>query len=203
MSFDLPDIDIDVAHREHALSVLKGFTVASQVVKEQLIPHNTGIYLQRIPSDPLNHLAAFPYEAAEVFGYAKIDILPNNYYQGVEHEDHLKDLLDAPVDWDWFLDEEFIATLFHFGGTVDKDLSMAKLVTLYAPQSIPDIACLLAIKLPGKRYLIGEPWEKVRENIWKKETSGLPTFKKSHSYSYALVVIMDAQLKAPEHFGLV
>lgn len=201
MIYDLPDVDLDVAHRDAAIAALKGFVLASNLNTDQLTPHPTGLYLQQVPADPVTGLAAFPYDVAEAFGYYKIDVLTNSVYVGIDHEDHLLDLLDEPTDWNWFQDVDFTRSLFHFGGMVEAGLSMAEVVASYRPQSVDDLACLMAIKLPAKKYLIGEKWPKVRECIWLKEPSGKPQFKKSHAVSYALAVTVDAKLKAPDWFG--
>lgn len=201
MIYDLPDVDLDVANRDAAIGALKGFVLASQLNADTLRPHPTGLYLQRMPQDPITGLAAFPYDVAEEFGFYKIDVLSNSVYHGIDHEDHLLDLLDEPIKWEWFLDQDFTRTLFHFGGMVEGDLSMAEVVASYAPCSVDDLACLMAIKLPAKKYLIGEHWDEVRKRIWVKEPSGKPQFKKSHAVSYALAVTVDAKLKAPDWYG--
>lgn len=198
LRYELPDVDLDVADRDAAIRALPELILASQLnpARDDLVGHNTGGYLQHVPVDPISGRCAFPYEIAEAAGYSKIDILPNHVYQGVDHEDHLRDILDHPTDWGMFLDVEFVRSLFHFGGQVDAELSMAQVVVFYEPKSVQDIACLVAMKMPAKRYLIGEPWEVVREKIWIREPkSASMQFRKSHSFSYSLVVIVDAKLK--------
>jgi hypothetical protein len=165
--------------------------------------HISGLYFQNIPVNPLNGCAAFPYDEAEDKGFYKIDLLScPNPYDGIENMDELRLLLESPIDWDWFLYPKFVATLFHLNGIVYDDLTMAEVVSWYRPQSIDDLAVLIAVKLPAKKHLIGEPFEIIKANIWTKETDKGAQFKKSHSVAYALVVGLDARIKSIEFFEM-
>jgi hypothetical protein len=193
-----PDVDIEVKDRD-SITTLLPHVAASQIAGNTLVKHNTGIYLQNIPVNPINGFSAFPYDIAEALNYQKIDLLQCPYpYNRITSMEHLQELLDSPIDWKWFRNVNFVSTLFHCGGTVNKKLSVADMIVFYEPKSITDIACLIAIKLPAKRDLIGESWNVIRERIWKK-VDGI-YFKKSHSIAYALVVGLDARLKAPKFF---
>jgi hypothetical protein len=203
MKTDLPDVDIEVLHREEVIKLFPEVVKASQIAGNKLVPHNSGIYFQKIPVNPLNGLASFPHHEAEDQGFYKVDLLScPNPYVGIESMDEIRALLAAPIDWDWFLDAEFVSTLFHFNGIVYEGLTMADVVAYYAPKSINDIAMLIAIKLPAKKHLIGEDWETIRANIWEKEPEGKgKPFKRSHAVAYALVVGIDARRKAPLFFN--
>src|SRR6185437_13721446 len=96
---------------------------------------------------------------------------------------------------------DFVKTLFHFGGMVDRETTMADVVAAYEPQDIADLAHLVAIKLPAKKHLIGESWEMLRREMWIKDDQKRPQFKKAHSFSYSLAVVVDVQLKAPGFFN--
>lgn len=194
---EIPDVDIDVADHDTAAALFADRAVpASEYVKSEgvLVPHAAGVYLQKIPRHPVSRLAAFDYKLAESLGYYKFDLLTNSVYQRVESVDHLRRLLAEPIDWNWFMDQRFVSTLFHLQ-------QMAETVSEYAPQSVLDLACMVAIKMPAKRYLIGEPWEVVREKIWLPEPEKGRMFKKSHAIAYGIVVGLDARLKAPEFFS--
>lgn len=202
MKIDIPDVDIEVINREKVVELFPDAIPASQIAGDRQVKHISGLYFQAIPVNPLNGLASLPYEEAEALGYYKVDLLScPNPYDGIESMDELRSLIAAPIDWNWFIEPRFVSSLFHLNGTVIEELSMADVVAAYAPKSIEDLAALVAIKLPAKRYLIGEPWQTIREQIWQKPKKGV-WFKKSHSCSYAMVVTIDAQLKAPGFFGL-
>lgn len=199
---DLPDVDIEVRDRERVVQLFDHIP-ASLESHRRLVKHISGIYLQNIPIHPLSGVAAFHYEDAEELGFYKIDLLSApTPYDGIESMDALRALMAAPIDWSWFLRVDFVQDLFHFHGMVNKELSMAEVVAYYAPVSIIDLACLVAIKLPAKKYLIGEPWETIREKIWLREEDGGSgrQFKKSHAVAYAMVVSIDAKRKAMEVF---
>lgn len=192
----LPDVDIDVKDRDNIVGLFSHATMASQLDDTpRLIKHKTGVHFQAIPTDPDTGFSVFPYDVAEELGYYKVDFLPNHVYDQIESMEQRDELLNAPVDWSWFLDREFVRTLFHLGGTVGSGKTMADVVADYQPDSIDDIAHLIAIKLPAKKHLIGESWDKIRQEMWDKNPDGKPQFKRSHAYAYALVVILDAQLK--------
>jgi hypothetical protein len=197
---DLPDVDLEVVRRDEVAGLFGTAVPASQITNNRLVRHNTGLYFQDIPVNPLTGLAAFPYKLAEELGFLKIDLLSAPYpYEGVDSMDELRALLVEPIDWSWFKVPEFVATLFQFDGMVNADLTVGEVVAYYEPQSIDDLACLVAIIRPGKKHLIGEPWETVRAQIWDKEGRG-HQFKKSHAVAYALAVGIDARLKSPDFF---
>lgn len=205
---DIPDVDLDVAARGSVLGHLRGYTTASQLSsdKAKLVPHNTGVYFQKIPTDPTNNLASFPYDEAEALGYYKVDLIPYHIYEGVDNEDHLTELLSiAESDdypWDWFLDHRF------FDNT-DSKLQITHLarhrevVDQYPPKSVMDVATLIALIRPRKKYLIGRSWDEITDVIWKRlpeEETGDRSyfFKKSHAVAFALVVMIHLLLLQPD-----
>lgn len=203
----IPDVDLDIADRASALALLPGAVTASQLdsAQKNLVPHNTGLYFQSIPVDPVSSLATFPYDIAEDLGYYKIDVIPYTVYQGVRDEQHLIDLLavaEGPdFPWEWFLDERFY---------YNEDPSMqvthlAKhlhVVQMYPPESVLEVAALIALIRPRKKYLIGEHWDVIDEKIWQKlpeedsDQPGAYFFKKSHAVAFALVILVHMQLIA-------
>lgn len=190
MDKDIPDVDIDVGDREAAVKLFEDrATSASQLVNESFAKHNVGIYLQRIPVNPLTGWSSFDFRHAESLGYYKVDVIANSIYRDIQSQEQLQQIIDEPIEWEWFEHPEFVALLFQLGNE-------AEIVAAYAPKSIADLAALVAIIRPGKRYLIGEPWETIREKIWQKETGKGQTFKKSHAIAYALAVVVDAKMKA-------
>lgn len=197
---ELPDVDLDVSDRDKAVSSLTGFVQASQEHEGRLVPHNTGIYFQRIPVDPVSNLAAFEYKIAEELGYFKVDLIPNHVYDLIESNEEINELLASPVDWSWFLDEKFFYNednqyrLTH----LSKHLGVCM---QYPPESVEDVALILAVIRPRKKYLIGKPKSEIERVIWKKMDSENPDndpsryfFKKSHAVAFALLVILHAQI---------
>lgn len=196
---ELPDIDLDVSRRDDALASLSNFAVASQIVDGQLVPHKNGIYFQKIPIDPITDLAVFEYKCAEEFGYFKVDLIPNHVYDLVESNEEIDRLMDEPVNWNWFKDKRFY----------ENDDSAYRLTHLsnyhhlcgemYPPNSVEDVAMLLALIRPRKKYLIGDPWSKIQKVIWKKldsENQKHYFFKKSHGVAFALLVTLHAKIIA-------
>jgi len=196
---EIPDVDLDVSDRDRALTVLRNYTQASQVNNDSvLVPHNTGIYFQKIPTDPITELSAFPYKEAEEIGYFKVDLIPNHVYDLVESNEELERLLDAPVDWEWFQDERF----FEAEDRRYQLTHLAKyhhLCVMYPPTSVEDVSCLLAMIRPRKRYPVGKPWETVKNAVWEKLDTEDDThyfFKKSHAVAFGVLVVLHAQLIA-------
>ncbi len=196
---EIPDVDLDVKDRDKAVAALRNFVPASQVNNDKMTAHNTGVYFQKVPADPVSGLSAFPYKEAEEVGYFKVDIIPNHVYDLVESNEELQELLDAPVDWDWFLDKRFFEAedrryqLTHLA-------NYHHLCEMYPPKSVEDISCLIAMIRPGKKYLVGQPWERVKEEVWVKPEGDEYFFKKSHSVAFAVLVVLHAQLIA-RHLG--
>ena len=195
---EIPDVDLDVKDREKAASLFPNAVVASQMQQDRLVPHNSGIYFQNIPVDPTNGISTFPYKMAEDFGYFKVDLLPNHVYDMIDTNEELDSLLKADVDWDWFLDERF----YNDRDTKYRLTHIAKyhdLVCKYPPTSVGDIAALIALIRPRKKYLIGKPWVYILDRIWEKldnEDQNQYFFKKSHAVAFALLVTVHAQLIA-------
>jgi len=79
------DVDIDVYDRDELLKGLR-HVVASMKKDGEDVKHNTGVYFQPMPRNPLTNLATINYEEAEDLGYMKIDFLNNSVYKGVKDE---------------------------------------------------------------------------------------------------------------------
>ena len=182
------DIDIDFADRLQVLKVVP-HTVASQRKDDQLIAHNTGVYVTHIPQDPLTGRASIDYEAAEDRGYIKLDFLNVNLYQQVQNEEHLEQLMHTAPDWQQFnTDQAFFEQLIHVNNHWNVLKRMPEPV-----DSIPRLAMFLAIIRPAKRHLIGETWKTVGESVWQKTEEGYQ-FKKSHAVAYAHLVVVNMNL---------
>ena len=81
----MPDIDIDFLNRSTVLDIIKHIPATLEDGRK----HNTGVYCQEIPTNPLTGQASIDYKTAEDRGYFKIDLLNVSAYQGVRDEAHL------------------------------------------------------------------------------------------------------------------
>lgn len=183
----MPDIDIDFLDRNTALNLLE-HRVAMRDQKGEKVKHNTGVYFQEIPYNPFTNLATIEYEAAEDRGYFKIDFLNVGLYNGVRDEDHLKKLLDTEPLWDLLEHSEIVEKLFHISDHYT-------LVRRLKPTSITQLAAVLAIIRPAKRYLEHYDWDVIMKEIWIKPTTGEAYFfKKSHAIAYACAIVVQLNL---------
>jgi hypothetical protein len=182
----MPDIDIDFLDRDQALKLFK-HTVASRDDNGKLVKHNTGVYLHEVPVDAVTNLCAVPYDQAEKRGYFKIDFLNVGIYKGVRDEDHLKQLMETEPLWDLLLQDEFNNLLFHVNGH-------GSILREMQPISIEQLAAVLAMIRPAKRYLIGKDWTTVMTEVWTKPENGDYYFKKSHATAYAVAIVVQMNL---------
>jgi len=180
------DIDIDFADRKQALEKLK-HVVASRKTNDGMVAHNTGIYVQAIPYDPITNLSTIEYKEAEQRGYFKIDFLNVNVYQNVRDNEHLTQLLNTEPLWDLLEQDDFTNLLFHINGhgTVLRQMK---------PSSIEQLAAILAIIRPAKRYLIGKDWTTVTTEVWTKPENDEYYFKKAHAIAYAHAIVVQMNL---------
>jgi hypothetical protein len=182
------DIDIDLADRKQALALLK-HTPASIIREDGIHPHATGIYVTDIPIDPMSGRASLDYKQAEKRNYIKLDLLNVSLYQQITSEQQLIDLMHQKPNWARLQDQEFVQQLIHINNHYDL---MQK---LYSPiDSIEKMAMFLAMIRPAKRHLVGKPWHEIAETVWTKSEDGSYGFKKSHSISYAHLVVLNMNL---------
>ena len=181
----MPDIDIDFLDRDKALDVIRH--VPASIYKDSKITkHNTGIYAQDIPIDPVTGFASLDYEVADRLGYFKIDFLNVSAYEGVRDEQHLIELMYKQPDWSMLKNKEVVAKLFHISDHFE-------LVNKLHPQSIDELAAVLAIIRPGKRHLANENWNNIMADVWIKPQEGY-FFKKAHAIGYAYVIVVQMNL---------
>jgi len=181
------DIDIDLADRQQLMNMLDVIP-ASQLRDGKLIKHNTGVYPTQIPVDPFSGCASLDYQIAEQRGYIKLDLLNVHVYRQVRSEEHLIELMRDP-DWARLYDPEICQQLVHINNHYETLLKMPEPV-----DSIPRLAMFLAVIRPAKRHLIGRPWSEVAKTIWDKPMDGGYYFKRSHSVSYAQLVVVNLNL---------
>lgn len=179
------DIDIDVVDRESALKIFpNNFVIASQAKKDgTLEKHNSGIYFQNIPKNAITNVSTINYKEAKELGYFKVDILTNTAYNNVSSIEELTMLINKEPTWELLEYKEIVEKLFHINNHYD-------IVQKIKPKSVEDLAIVLALIRPSKRYLLDKGIETIKENIWTKNDNDAYHFKKSHAISYALVIVM-------------
>lgn len=183
----MPDIDIDFLDRTTALDILPHH-IAMRDQKGEKIKHNTGVYFQTIPHNPFTNISTIDYETAEDRGYFKIDLLNVSLYNGVRDEQHLKELLDKEPLWELLEHREIVEKLFHVSDHYT-------LVRRLKPTSIEQLAAVLAIIRPAKRYLADYDWKDIMREVWIKPTTGdLYFFKKSHAIAYACAIVVQLNM---------
>ena len=180
----MPDIDIDFANRDFALSKLKHVTAAISTQKK----HNTGIYCHNIPHNPFTNVSTIDYKEAEQRGYFKIDFLNVMIYKDIKNNDHLLHLMGTEPIWELLLQEDFVNLLFHINGHID-------ILRQMQPISVEQLAAVLAMIRPAKRYLIGKEWTTVMNDIWDHtDTDTGYAFRKSHAIAYAMAIVVQMNL---------
>jgi DNA polymerase III alpha subunit len=182
----MPDIDIDFADRTVALGKLKHVT-ASIDDNGTFKKHNTGVYCTSIPYNPITGLSTIDYKEAENRGYFKIDFLNVSVYDGVRDRKHLLQLMGTEPLWDLLLEDDFVNNLFHVNGH-------GSVLKQMVPKSIEQLAAVLAMIRPAKRYLIGKDWTTVMSEIWTKPENDEYYFKKAHAVAYAHVIVVQMNL---------
>lgn len=182
----MPDIDIDLADRETALQHLE-YVKASRLLNNELQAHNTGIYVQKIPHNPLNNLSNIHYKEAENRGYFKIDLLNVSLYKDVKDDDHLTKLMETEPLWELLEQDDFRNLLFHINGHGD-------ILRTMKPKNIEQLAAILAMIRPAKRYLVGKDWNTVMVEIWTKPNNDEYYFKKAHAIAYAHAIVVQMNL---------
>jgi hypothetical protein len=186
MTSVVADIDVDFADRDLILEELLHIP-ACIITKNDLKKHNTGVYFQDIPIDPVTGLASIDHRSAKAYGYFKFDFLNLSVYKQVKSETHLQQLIDTEPLWDILNEKDIVDSLFHLHDHFN-------IVSLLKPRSIEQLAMVLAIKIPCKRYLIGKDWKAIEAEIWLPDANGAFQFKKSHSLAYAMLVVVQMNL---------
>jgi hypothetical protein len=182
----MPDIDLDFPDRKQVLDIIKHIPAA---IKDNgtFKKHNTGVYCHSIPYNPITDTASIDYKIADSRGYFKIDFLNVNVYKDVKDEEHLVRLLNTEPLWDLLLEDDFTDNLFHINGH-------GPILRQMKPRNIGQLAAVLAMIRPAKRYLIGSDWATVMNEVWVKPTTNDYYFKKSHAHSYAALVAVHMNL---------
>jgi hypothetical protein len=181
------DIDIDFVNRDDILRFIKHIPATTRQ-ENVLKKHNSGVYFNPIPHDPLTGFAAIDFREAEDRGYFKIDFLNNSLYTGIQNEEHLDRLIAIEPLWELLEEKDVVSQLAHIHNHYDT-------VSLLKPKSIEQLAAVLAVIRPAKKYLIRQGWQQIMNEVWIKpdDETGY-YFKKSHAISYATAVVVQLNL---------
>jgi DNA polymerase III alpha subunit len=186
----MPDIDIDFADRTKALTHFKH--VAANINDNGTFKkHNTGVYCTSIPCNPITGISTIDYKQAEERGYFKIDFLNVNVYDKVKDRKHLLELMNKEPIWDLLQQDEFVDLLFHLNGH-------GAILRNCCPTSVEQLAAVLAMIRPAKRYLIGKDWTTIMNEVWTKPENDEYYFKKAHAIAYAHVIVVQMNLICEE-----
>lgn len=180
------DIDIDLLDRD---SILEKICHIPASIKKNGVytKHNSGVYVSKIPYDPVSNLSSIEYKEAEDRGYFKLDFLNNSLYEGVKDENHLNKLMtDEPI-WDLLQHEDVVKNLAHVHNHID-------ILKVLKPKSVEELAEALAIIRPGKRHLLNESKQKIKDEVWVKPEDGTYYFKKAHAIAYAVSIVVQLNL---------
>lgn len=191
----MPDIDIDFADRTQILSKIKHIPASLISIRQaqfsnhlvDIKKHNTGIYCHEIPIHPVTNTASYETEEAERLGYFKIDFLNVSIYKDVKNEEHLVELMNKEPLWELLEQDDFSNLLFHVKGH-------GSILRQMKPKTIDQLAAVLAIIRPAKRYLIGKDWTTVMNEVWIKPSDNQYFFKKSHAIAYATAIVVQMNL---------
>lgn len=183
----MPDIDIDFADRAIALN---HFNYTSASIKDKdgtFKKHNTGVYCTMIPHNPISKLCTLDYREAEQRGYFKIDFLNVGIYKDVKNEEHLDQLMHQEPLWELLEQDDFTDLLFHVNGHGD-------ILRTMKPTTLEQLAAVLAMIRPAKRYLVGKDWDTIMQEVWIKPKDDEYYFKKAHAIAYAQAVVVQMNL---------
>jgi predicted DNA-binding protein (MmcQ/YjbR family) len=182
----MPDIDIDFVDRDSALKLFKHIP-ASRIDNDRLVKHNTGVYLHSVPTSAVEAVCSVPYDHTTAEDYFKIDFLNVGIYKSVRDETHLIQLMETEPLWDLLEQEEFVNLLFHVNGH-------GSILQKMKPKNVEQLAAILAMIRPAKRYLIGKDWITVMTEAWTKPENNEYYFKKSHATAYAVAIVVQMNL---------
>ena len=170
------------------LKIING-TPAMIARDNKQVKHNTGVYFHDIPSHPFTGLSTIDHKEAESMGYFKIDILNVGLYKDITSKKQLVELLDNEPMWELLEHKEVVEQCFH----IHKHFNILKQMK---PQSIGQLAAVLAVIRPAKRHLIGKSWDVINKDVWVKPTNNEYFFKKAHAHAYAMAIVLQLNMLA-------
>lgn len=177
------DIDIDFQNPEQALRDLphiKAITVNNT-------KHPSSVYFQNVPVNIETGFCAYNSKEATEHDFFKIDFLKNSIYENVRDEAHLDKLLNTEPLWELFEQKEIVQLL----SQISEHYSI---LLKFKPKSIEELAIVIALIRPGKRYLQTKSKEQIKKEIWIPTVDGGYYYKKSHAIAYAASIVVQLNL---------
>lgn len=184
------DVDIDFKTDFEPLDYFDTAICASRVQNDELLKHNAGVYFQTIPKDSITGLAAIPYKQAQDEGYFKIDFLHLSILDNFESKEEIRALLKCEPDWLLLQQPSVVSRLFQIHKHFD-------LVSKVRPTSVQELADVIALIRPGKRYLLQaylKDRNAIRTELYRKPDDGRAYYKKPHAVAYALTIVLQLHL---------
>jgi DNA polymerase III alpha subunit len=184
------DVDIDTQTSFDPVKLFPSWVRASVVRDGRLTPHPCGVYPQRMPRDPMTKLAAIPHEAAEDFGFLKVDFLHLSLLNPIKSREELEALTKTEPNW----------SLLQLTSTHPKLFQLSKhgdLLIAIKPKSLEELADCIALIRPGKKQFLGlylKQRAAARVLLYAKDPESGYSFKRSHSFAYALNIIVQLNL---------
>jgi DNA polymerase III alpha subunit len=186
-----PDVDIDFADREQVLRLLEHVPAMQVMQNGTKQKHKTGVYFHPVPVNPYTSWCDVDYQTAEELGFFKVDLLNVSLYQKVKSKEHLTSLTEREPIWELLQVDDFVNLLFHLNGHGD-------ILRKTCPSSVEQLAAVLAMIRPAKRYLVGKSWTMIMKEVWNKPENGEYYFKKSHATAYAVAIVAQMNLICEE-----
>lgn len=188
----MADIDIDLSNRDQLLELINVVPARIEHMGQPRA-HNSGVYANPIPYDPMLGIAAIDYQEAESRGYFKIDLLNVSVYQLIKDPAHYEHMITCDPPWcRLWQDPDWSNQITHIGAYQD-------LLRQMQPDSIIRMAAFVAIIRPGKAHLQNRPWSEVLSSVWDGDNSRGFCFKKSHSIAYAHLITLHMNLLNSTH----
>jgi len=94
----------------------------------------------------------------------------------------MEELVKQEPVWELLEYEDIVEQLFHINNHFD-------VVKQLKPRSIEQLAAVLAVIRPAKRYLVNKDWDTINKEVWLKVEDAY-SFKKSHAIAYALAIVV-------------
>lgn len=180
------DVDIDVKTNFKR----EDYGVRAMVYNEEqmkILPHPSGVYVgESVITDTFTGIASRDYKALEHENVFKIDLLSNSVYDSFNTKEEVLDCLNEEPDWSLLQDQGFVEKLPHISGHFE-------LVQKLKPESVEDLADILALMRPGKLHLIDDYVKNKKETqriLYTRPKNKKHYFKKSHSIAYASMIVV-------------
>jgi len=184
------DVDLDFGNRKDILDVIKHIP-AIRETKTKRVRHNSGVYVQPLPVDPITGYSNILFKDADDRGYFKLDFLNVALYKRIKNPEHYERLLATEPQWDRFGDREFVTKISHISNYCTE-------IAYAMPDTIPRLAMFIAAIRPAKKHLLGRAWSDIAETIWDAPEDGSYSFKQSHAVAYAMLITLHMNIIVEE-----